>query len=70
MAPQKTVTSPAPRQVEQVQVVREHAVAADVGQHGEGGGGDERGADGQAVQAVGQVHRVAREGTSSTANRM
>ena len=33
-------------------------VAADVGEHGQRAGGDDRAADGQTVEAVGEVHRV------------
>ena len=51
-----------PGPVEEVEVLGEAEVAGDVGEDGEGGGGDERRADGEAVEAVGEVHRVAREG--------
>ena len=53
---------PGPGLVEEVQVLGEAEVAGDVGEAGEGGGGDEGRADGEAVEAVGEVHRVAREG--------
>jgi hypothetical protein len=43
----------------QFQVVREHHVAADVGQHRQRAGRDDRAADRQAVEAVRQVHGVA-----------
>ena len=65
MAPQKIVTSPAARQEQQVQVVGEDAVARDVGERREGGGRDQGAADGQAVQAVGHVHRVGWPPTST-----
>ena len=51
---------PDSRQIEKVQVLREDAMAGDVGEDRERGGGDERRPDGQAVEAVGQVHAVAR----------
>ena len=44
--------------VGQLQVLGEHAVAADVGQRRERRGGDAEHADRQAVEAVGEVHRV------------
>ncbi len=62
MAPQKIVTSPASRPEEQVQVVGEDAVAGHVGEDGEGGGRDQGGADGEPVQPVREVHRVAGQG--------
>ena len=43
----------------QFEVVGEDDVAADVGEHGERAGGDDGAADGEAVQAVGQVDGVA-----------
>src|ERR1035437_8189192 len=44
----------------QFQVVGKNHVAADVGKHGERAGGDDCGADGQPVKAVGQINCVGR----------
>src|SRR6202043_2896964 len=46
----------------QLEVVGEDDVAADVGEHGERAGGDDGAADGQAVEAVGEVDGVAGAG--------
>ena len=59
MEPQKMVTSDTCGIVAKLKVVGEDGVAADVGQHRQRAGGDHGAADGQAVQTVGQVHRVA-----------
>ena len=58
-APQKIVSSPISGDtVWQLQVLGEHAMAADVGQRGERGGRDAEHADRQPVEAVGEVDRV------------
>ena len=44
----------------QFKVVGKDHVAADIGEHGQRAGGDDGAADGQTVEAVGQVHRVRR----------
>ena len=57
--PQKTVSSPTMRHALQFQIVGKDHVAADVGEHGERAGGDDGAADGEAVEAVGEVDGVA-----------
>src|SRR5216684_4103694 len=44
----------------QLQVFREIGVSADVGQHRQRSGGDDRASDGQSVEPVGEIHGVAR----------
>ena len=58
MAPQKTASSPTPGHEVELQVVGEDEVADQVGDQAEGGGGDHHRHRGQAVEAVGEVHRV------------
>ncbi len=59
MEPQKMVTSDDLGHLGQLKIVGENRVPADVGEHGQRAGGDDRAADGQPVEAVGEVHRVA-----------
>ncbi len=44
----------------QLQVIGKHDVPAHIGQHGQGRRGDDGAADRQAVEPIGQVHRIAR----------
>ena len=59
-AAQKTASSPAPGQIEDVEVGRHVHPAEEVGEHGKRRGGDTCQARGQPVQPVGQIDRVAR----------
>src|SRR5947209_18108709 len=43
-----------------LEIIRENDMAADVGQHRKSGGSNNRAADRQAVETVGQVHGIAR----------
>ena len=52
-------SSPGAADVGDLQVVREHRVAAGVGEDAERGAHQRRGHDGEAVEPVGEVHRVA-----------
>jgi hypothetical protein len=44
----------------QFEIVGEDSVSADVREHGERGGGDDGATDGQPIQPIGEIHRVAR----------
>ena len=56
--PQKTVSSRDQGHALQFEVVGEDDVAADIGEHGERAGGDDGAADGESVEAVGEVDGV------------
>ena len=44
----------------QLEVIGEDRMSADVGKHGESGGGNDGATDGEPVQSIGEVHGVAR----------
>ena len=58
MAPQKIVNSPTMRHLLQLKIVGENRVAADVGEHRQRTGGNQRAADGESVKPVRQVDGV------------
>src|SRR5579875_4182448 len=47
------------RHFRELKIIRENSMSADVSEHGQRAGGDHRAADGQSVQAVSEIHRVA-----------
>ena len=59
--PQKMVSSPTVH-VAEFEVIGKDDVAADIREHGERARGNDGAADGQAVEAVGEIHRVRRAG--------
>jgi hypothetical protein len=60
MEPQKMVSSLAPGVRARSRYSREFGVPGDIGQHRHGAGRDDHQADRQAVQPVGEIHRVRR----------
>ena len=58
MAPQNTASSPAPRNMVDLQVVGENRIADEIGDHRETAGCDHRGNDRQPIETVRQIDRV------------
>ena len=58
-APQTTASSPVPGDEMDLQIVGEDRVAGEIGDDAEAGRRDHHRHDGEAVEAVGEVHRIA-----------